>query len=177
MNNLEIERKFLVSPDLDLNNLPVVQHKHITQGYIYNDKYTEIRVRSIVTETDAKYYYTVKISSDSLLTRTENEFEIPEEIFMLLIDKIVPGTHVIVKDRYNIVLPNNLVAELDFFYGNLNGLRIVEVEFPNEELALNFVKPDWFLEDVTSNKNYKNKNLAKISVEEYKGKKRELSKK
>jgi len=60
MKNLEIERKFLVSPELDLSNLPIIQHKEIIQGYIYNDKYTEIRVRSTKTNGKSKYYYTVK---------------------------------------------------------------------------------------------------------------------
>lgn len=174
MANLEIERKFLVSPSLDLKCLPILQHKRIMQGYIYCDKYTEIRVRSIDTNNESKYYYTVKISGDSSLTRTENEFEISKEIFTSLIEKIMPETHLIIKDRYNIQLHNNLVAELDCFCGNLEGLQMVEVEFPNEQEASNFEKPDWFLEDVTSDKKYKNKNLAKTCTQTNKIRKKTL---
>lgn len=175
MSNLEIERKFLVSPSLNLKNLTILQHKRIMQAYIYNDKYTEIRVRSIVTNNESKYYYTVKISGDSSLTRMENEFEISKEIFTSLIEKIMPETRLIIKDRYNIKLQNNIIAELDCFCGELEGLQMVEVEFLSEIEALNFEKPDWFLEDVTSDKKYKNKNLAKTSNQTYKIKKKTLN--
>ena len=175
MANLEIERKFLVSPSLDLKSLPILQHKRIVQAYIYNDKYTEIRVRSIDTNNESKYYYTVKISGDSSLIRAENEFEISKEIFASLIKKIIPETYIIIKDRYNIQLHNNLVAELDYFCGELEGLQMVEVEFPSEIEASFFEKPDWFLEDVTSDKKYKNKNLAKKSTQINKTRKKTLN--
>ena len=174
MDNLEIERKFLVSTSLNLKSLPILQCKRIMQGYIYSDKYTEIRVRSIETNNESKYYYTVKISGNSALTRIENEFEISKEMFTSLIEKIIPETHVIIKDRYNIKLHNNLVAELDYFYGDLEGLQMVEVEFPSEIEASNFEKPIWFLEDVTSDKKYKNKNLAKTSTQTQKTRKKSL---
>lgn len=175
MANLEIERKFLVSPSLDLKSLPILQHKRIVQGYIYDSEYTEIRVRSIDTNNESKYYYTIKENGNSSLTRTEKEFEISREVFTSLIEKIIPETHVIIKDRYNVKLNNNLVAELDLFCGELEGLQMVEVEFSSEIEASNFEKPYWFLEDVTSDKKYKNKNLAKTSTQPNKTKKRALN--
>ena len=73
-------------------------------------------------------------------------------------DKI--GTQ-IKKSRYKIPAENDLVYELDIYHDNLDGLMVVEVEFANEELANNFVKPNWFGREVTDNKDYKNASLAK----------------
>lgn len=161
MKNLEIERKFLVSPNLDFDTLPVKKRKRIMQGYIYIDSFTEIRVRSVETCDSKKYVYTVKISGNNELARIENEFEISEEKFNQLIENVLSETNVIVKDRLLVELPNNLTAELDIFYGEHEGLTLVEVEFSSQEEANSFEKPIWFGEDVTSHKEYKNKNLAK----------------
>lgn len=48
MNNVEIEKKYLV----DLKNVPQKNYlcKKITQGYIYNDDITEIRIRKVESE-------------------------------------------------------------------------------------------------------------------------------
>lgn len=163
MNNLEIEKKYLVNPkELSLEGYSV---KRITQGYIYNDNYTEVRIRSVEKDSSTKYYYTVKISGTDPMQRTEIEFEITKEEFITLSQKILDGTHLIEKDRYLIPLNNNLTAELDIYHNELEGLSTVEVEFPNIEEATNFQSPNWFEEDVTSNKSYKNKNLAKTHLE------------
>ena len=59
MENLEIERKYLVNPEnIFLERYP---HKKITQGYIYDEKFTEIRIRKVENESGIKYFYTVKI--------------------------------------------------------------------------------------------------------------------
>ena len=177
MKNLEIEKKYLVSSRLNLDTQIINKQKRITQGYIYIDKFTEVRVRSIETAEYKKFFYTVKTSEKSLLTRYENKFEISEELFNNLIENIKPGTSVISKDRYNIELANGLVAELDIFYGELEGLEMVEVEFTSEEEANSFVKPDWFGEDVTTYRQYKNKELAKYKRNTPNVLKKEMSKK
>ena len=69
----------------------------------------------------------------------------------------------IIKNRYNIKLDNELTAELDVFDNQLNGLILVEVEFEKEEDIINFVKPDWFGKDVSKNKKYRNSFLSTIS--------------
>lgn len=40
MSNLEIERKFLVSPSLNLKNLTILQHKRIMQAYWFLEDVT-----------------------------------------------------------------------------------------------------------------------------------------
>ena len=77
MNNLEIEKKYLV----DLNKISLLKNKYkkITQGYLYSDNTTEIRIRSLEEDQRKTYYYTVKISSENLLQRTEIEKKITSD--------------------------------------------------------------------------------------------------
>ena len=57
-------------------------------------------------------------------------------------------------------LADGLKAEVDFYRGDLDGLCTVEVEFPSAAAAAAFAPPDWFGTDVTSDKRFKNQNLA-----------------
>ncbi len=163
MENLEIERKYLVNPEnIFLERYP---HKKIIQGYIYDEKFTEIRIRKVENESGTKYFYTVKISGNNAIQRNEIEFEITEEQFNSLLPKILANTHFIEKDRYLIPIENDLIAELDIYSNQLKGLSTVEVEFPSLEVATNFQAPEWFGIDITSDKSYKNKNLAKMDFQ------------
>ena len=65
------------------------------------------------------------------------------------------------KKRQFYGLKNGLIAELDTYLGKNAGLMTVEVEFPSEEAAHNFIPPDWFGEDVSDVLEYKNSLLAK----------------
>lgn len=69
------------------------------------------------------------------------------------------------KVRYVLEL-NGAKAEVDVYEGALKGLITAEVEFITMERAQEFQVPDWFGEEVTYDKRYKNKNLA--SIENYK---------
>lgn len=75
---------------------------------------------------------------------------------------------VISKKRYNIPLAaysaqyGNLKAELDVFYGELEGLALVEVEFESVSEAQEFQQPDWFGEDVSDDGRYRNSFLSSI---------------
>lgn len=170
MKNLEIEKKYLVNANnLSLDGYPC---KKIIQGYIYSDNYTEVRIRSIETAESTKYYYTVKISGNDPIERTEIEFEITREEFNLLTQKTLKDTHLIEKDRYLVPLYDSLIAELDLYHNELNGLSTVEVEFTDIKEATEFKEPDWFGVNITSDKSYKNKNLAKAYFEKGKIKKK-----
>lgn len=96
-----------------------------------------------------------------MIQRNEIEFEINQEQFQFLLSKMLINTHLIEKDRYLIPIENNLIAELDIYYNELDDLATVEVEFPNLDMAINFEAPSWFGIEITNNKSYKNKNLAK----------------
>lgn len=104
--------------------------------------------------------HTLTIKGDGTLERDEWETEISSEIYQLL----VPASEGrrIVKDRYEITLPNGEKAELDIYRKNLEGSdhMTVEVEFQSKEELSAFVEPGWFGEDITEDKRFKNKNLA-----------------
>lgn len=156
----EIEKKFLV------NKLPIDLKKYasdkIVQGYLNTKSEPVLRVRA----KNDKYFLTYKSSSSDLKSLDYNicdEYELPIslETFEHLKKKI--DGNLIIKNRYNIKLDNNLTAELDVFDNQLKGLILVEVEFKKEEDIKNFVKPDWFGKDVSKNKKYRNSFLSTLS--------------
>jgi len=152
----EIERKFKVKR-LPLELLENIIPLELAQTYLEAPKGEERRVRAINNE---KFVMTVKRpkSSDGLI-REEIEQKISKEDYELFLHQQI-GTQ-ITKKRYKLPADNGLTYELDVYDGDLKGLMVVEIEFPTEELANNFEKPDWFGEEVTSDKRYKNASLAK----------------
>lgn len=163
---MEIERKFLVKylPD----NLAQYQSFDIEQGYLSVNPTLRIR------KSNDDYVLTVKmprpvVSSSDLhvpIVNMEEEYPLPEKTYLHLRDKC---DSFVAKRRFNIPLDAlhanqgyaGLVAELDVFSGNNEGLMLVEVEFPSVEAALSFIPPDWFGEDVSANPAYRNVSLAK----------------
>ena len=150
----EIERKFLVS------NLPDTLDSHlhaaIRQGYlIITDDGTELRIR----QKADRYFQTIKMGEG--LSRTEIEIALAEDQF----NGLWPHTSGcrVSKIRYTIPL-GEFTAELDCFEGDLTGLEMVEVEFPSVEASRGFVPPTWFGIEVTEDKRYKNKWLAKNGI-------------
>ncbi|MBQ6076001.1 MAG: CYTH domain-containing protein [Lachnospiraceae bacterium] len=150
---MEIERKFLI-PALpeDLETYP---HDRIWQAYLCARP--TIRIRRQGDE----FILTVKGKG----TLAHEEFELPlsEESFRHLAEKT--DGHPVVKTRYRIPLPPYTV-ELDVFEGEHAGLWLAEVEFPSVEEAQAFTPPEWFGEDVTYDKNYRNVRLAGLQAEE-----------
>jgi len=144
----EIERKFLLEKMPDLS---AYEQEDIIQGYLSYEP--EIRIR----KKGVKYFLTEKGEGD--IERTEKETQIDKVSFMILLN-LVKG-NIIEKTRYQIPLDNNLTAEFDIYHDALEGLFTIEVEFESKEIAEAFKLPIWFGEDVTSDKRYKNKNLAK----------------
>ena len=51
--------------------------------------------------------------------------------------------------------------ELDVYTGALEGLRVAEVEFPDDAAADAFEPPAWFGREVTDDARYKNRALAR----------------
>jgi CYTH domain-containing protein len=156
----EIERKFKVKK-LPLELLEDIDPLELTQTYLQAKDGEEVRVRAINNST---FIMTMKRATNSANVREEIECELtPEEYRAYL--KLQIGTQ-IQKRRYKIPGDNGLTYELDVYQGDLEGLMVVEVEFPTEEMANSFVKPDWFGNEVTSDKRYKNASLAKNGMPE-----------
>ncbi|MBQ7241441.1 MAG: hypothetical protein IJS35_01490 [Firmicutes bacterium] len=64
------------------------------------------------------------------------------------------------KRRYFYPLEDGHTAEIDIYEGELDGFRIVEVEFESLEEAEAFTPPDFFGKDVSRIDDYKNVKLA-----------------
>ena len=147
MPPLEIERKYLlqdVPPGYEEGD-----HVPIAQGYTT----TGVRYR----KKGERYFRTVKHGSG--LVREEDESEISREEFVAAWPE-TEGRR-LEKLRTNVPLENGLVAEVDIFLGGLAGLQLVEVEFPNVEMANSFTPPAWFGPEVTDDPRYKNSTLAR----------------
>lgn len=170
--NKEIERKFAVKylpKDLKIESIV-----YIKQAFIYRDKLTHIRIRNIkeiYPENRQTYIYTVKTKGDIEYTNKYDigrKYEIENEISNEEFEKLIKNqiSNIIEKTRIKIPIGNNLKSEMDIYYDYLEGLLTIEVEFPTEELANNFQKPDWFGEEL-GYKTLSNGKLSQMTKEEW----------
>lgn len=155
MNNIEIERKYLV----DLAKLPFslnsFEIRIIEQGYLCTRPVVRIR------RDNDKYELTYK--SGGMMKRREENLPLTLEAYEHLKEKV--DGKLIRKKRYMIPLDGKnagLMIELDVFEGELAPLVLAEVEFQNEETANTFIAPEWFGEDVTFCGKYHNSYLSKL---------------
>lgn len=150
MNNIEIERKFLVDglPDLGAARKSVIRQGYLTEP----EDSVEIRLRQL----DDAFFLTLKAGDG--LARTEREVALDAAQF----EPLWPQTEGrrVEKERWTGDLGGGLRFQLDLFTGTLAPLRLVEVEFTSEAGAGAFTPPDWFGPEVTTDKRYKNKALA-----------------
>ena len=142
---MEIERKFLVKALPDLSKYEYVD---IEQGYLSTSPVVRIRRKN------DKYILTYKGSG--LMAREEIEAALTKEAYEHLLKKI--DGYPITKRRYMIPYESYTI-ELDIFEGHMKDLIMAEVEFPSVEEADAFVAPEWFGEDVTSDRRYHNSNM------------------
>ena len=152
----EIERKFLVRQPPETAG---VEPKLIEQGYLVISAEPgrppiEIRLRR-TNRREAEL--TIK-SKPAGQGRMEVEVPVDEGQF----DALWPLTagQRIAKRRYPIPLPGGLLAEFDDYEEKLAGLKVVEVEFPDEERARRFIPPAWFGREVSGDPAYSNARLA-----------------
>ena len=145
---MEIERKYLIEQLPE--NLSSYDCRIIEQGYLCTAPVVRIR------RDNDKYELTYK--SKGLMAREEYNMPLTEESYEHLLSKV--DGRVIRKKRYMLPLDEVLTIELDVFEGDLAPLVLAEVEFPSEEMAMDFVPPEWFGEDVTFSTKYHNSNLS-----------------
>ncbi len=170
--NKEIERKYSVK--YIPKNLKIESIVYIKQAFIYRDKLTLIRVRDIKEKyptENQKYIYTLKTKGDieynndyNIAKKYEIENEIPKEEFEKLIKKTI--SNIIEKTRITIPIENSLKVEIDIYYDYLEGLLTAEIEFPSEEIATKFQKPDWLGEEL-GYKKLSNRKLAEMTKDEW----------
>ena len=148
---IEIERKFLV-----LNNnykKEAFKQTRITQGFLNTNPERTVRVR-VKGDTG---FITVKGKSNQSGT---SRFEWEKEITLTEAKQLLKlcETGVIDKTRYEVKLGEH-IFEVDEFYGDNQGLTIVEVELSHENEV--FEKPNWLGEEVTGDIKYYNSQLSK----------------
>ena len=152
---VEIERKFLVSEEVANKYLEKVNTKElechiIEQAYLTTDPVVRVR------KSDDEYYLTYK--GKGLMCREEYNLPLTKESYEILLSKA--DGNIISKTR--ILIPyDKYLIELDIFKKPFDYIRMAEVEFESEEEAEAFVKPDWFLEEVTNNREYHNSNMSR----------------
>lgn len=154
---MEIEKKYLIKrlPD----NLEMFEKREMEQGYLCTNPV--VRVRKSNEEYILTYKSHVQNKENMVESvRVNEEVEVPltREGYYHLREKA--DGNLIKKTRYIIPLDDAHKAELDVFHGYLKGLVFVEVEFANMEDAGQFVTPEWFGEDVSSDNRYSNSSLS-----------------
>lgn len=154
---MEIERKFAVKhlPD----NLEQYQCLEIEQGYLCRKP--TIRIRKSNDDYYMTYKNKVKNTQSVAIVNEEVELPLNETAYQTLKEKI--EGRLVKKHRYVIPLSKDLKAELDIFDDVFQGLVFVEVEFPNEEAAEEFVAPEWFGKDLSADKRFSNGYLSTLS--------------
>lgn len=149
---MEIERKFLIKEIPD--NIEQYECWEIEQAYLCTDPVIRIRKKN------QDYILTYK--SQGLMAREEVELPLNAQAYAQLLNKV--DGRIITKKRYLIPTINQLTIELDIFSGELRGLILAEVEFPDLDTANTYKMPAWFKEDVTYDKTYHNSNLSKYNL-------------
>lgn len=157
---MEIERKYAIH-DIP-GDLEQYYKMKIEQGYLCHNPILRIR------KSNEDYILTYKSKEGigeqkdgQAIIHQETELPLTEEAFLNLKNKT--DGNMIYKTRYLIPLLDGLTVELDVFEGMLTGLVFAEVEFPNETIADEFVPPEWFGKELSSDKRFSNYHLSKLN--------------
>ena len=145
----EIERKFLVRGDGW--KVSADGGSRLRQAYLASTDDCAVRVR---IKDERQAFITIK-SARPGSTRDEFEYPLPLEDARAML-KLRTGD-AIEKTRYR-VPACDLTWEVDVFAGAHQGLKIAEIELPDE--GAKFDRPDWLGEEVTNDKRYYNASLA-----------------
>lgn len=152
----EIERKFLVK---EIPNSCVVANSKVfvEQYYLHISDLRELRIRKAVYRNDdGVCTLTAKIGQG--LVREEYNENISPHIYEIL-EELSGSDKPIEKQRLLIRFDNGEEGIYDKYLNLPYDLEVVELEFDSIEKANNFNPPEWCVEEITEDKNYKNKNL------------------
>jgi adenylate cyclase len=149
-HGVEIERKWLVEVEPD--DLGGWEAEALEQGYVAITDEAEVRVRRRGGSA------TLTVKSAPGLRRVEEEVAIEPAAFERLW-ALTEGRRV-VKVRHTREVAPGIVLELDVYGDALDGLRTLEVEFADEDLARDWTPPAWAGRELTGDKAYANQSLA-----------------
>lgn len=151
----EIERKFVL-PHLP-PNLAFGRREAIRQGYVALDGDTEVRVRL----TPKACTLTIKHGRGG--TRVEEEVPLDRRQADALWE-LTEGRRVEKKRRR--IRAEGVEIEVDEYSGSLDGLVVAEVEFDDEDAAMDFRPPAWLGREVTGEDAYSNRELSQHGLPE-----------
>lgn len=154
---MEIERKFAVLKKPD--NLEKYEVECIEQGYLCIKP--TVRIRKFNSDYSLNYKWKKRgLVEGVAIQNIEYDMPLTKENYELLLNKI--ENNLLIKERYKIPLECGLVAEMDVFHGNLEGLVFLEVEFPDVESSEKFDPPEWFGKDISFDSRFDNTLLSRI---------------
>ncbi len=159
MAKLEIEYKFLIRKPAGLDRL---ERKELTQTYLVCKNGTA-RVRMVQNGDEKRYYFTHK-KRISFVSCKENEWEITEMDYRLMLIKADPKRKTIHKTRYYYPY-EGLLFEIDE-YPFWQHQCVMEVELEQEGQSVQLPPDIEVIRDVTAEKQYKNFALARQVPEE-----------
>ncbi|MDX6692196.1 MAG: adenylate cyclase [Solirubrobacteraceae bacterium] len=151
----EIERKFVL-PGLP-PGLAYARREAIRQGYIALDGDTEVRVRL----TPRACTLTIKRGHGQ--TRIEEEIAL-ERARADALWELTEGRRV-EKIRRR-MRADGVEIEVDEYSGSLDGLVVAEIEFDDEDAAMDFRPPPWLGREVTGQDAYSNRELSQHGLPE-----------
>ena len=139
----EVERKFKVS--YRPNNLSILKVLRISHTYLATFP-EQIRVRRTFDCISGKtnYFLTKKIDGGDY-TKEEQEWEIMSDTYDVLLKD---HNHRHLAKTRTVAEVDSLIVNFDSYYGE--DTIVAEFEFPSEEKADLFVKPDWCLIELDS---------------------------
>lgn len=163
--SLEIERKYLIALNRSKGDFVALLHKHcpdvkaykITQVYL-NACEGERRVRKRVSEGKFEFFYTEKLPVSDV-TRIEEERSITREEYLEYMQEADPTLNPIEKVRF-VFQFDGQTFELDMYNFSKNK-AILEIELPSEDTPVYLPPFVTVIKEVTGDKAYKNKSLAK----------------
>ena len=159
MNN-EIERKYLIEyPDIEALRQKSFRIKSIVQTYLRSEPDVDRRVRMSEENGALTYTYTEKRTL-TRLTRAEDERKISREEYEAFLKDADTAFYPVLKTRYCVRILGK-VAEIDV-YKNIKDFAICETELESEEETV--PRPDCvsLIREVTGEKEYTNRRIAKM---------------
>lgn len=141
--SLEIERKFMIE-DFP-NHLELLKSAYVEQGYVSANP--EVRIRHGIDEITGKENYTLTIKGDGTLSREEIETDVDKSFY----EQVVKFIHKpMITKKYRCYLLGGHRLEVSLVdEGTEHEFCYAEIEFPSEEEANAFVKPEFLGEEVT----------------------------
>ena len=149
---LEIEDKYLIK--CNKWRTLVTESTHISQTYMLGLKSVTIRTR---IDDNRPAILCVKLA-DRKNGTPEYEWRIPTLLARLC---SMRNSRTLEKIRHRVPW-HDVVIEVDEFLGSLQGLVVAEVELPSRDHT--YPKPDWFGQNVTADKRYKNAVLVRNGI-------------